>query len=65
MVINVNRTSEPMKIINNGVDYAKQIGVDKFFDHFIVNHADDMENAISSAPGGALMFMIQTHIETK
>ena len=63
MIININRELKPEKKINDGASYAKDIGADKFFEHFIVNHADDMDGAIKTAPGAALMFMIQTHIK--
>lgn len=45
----------------DGATYAKYIGADFFFEHFMVN--PDKEAAIKTAPASVLMFMIRTHIK--
>ena len=63
MLINIDRKYTPKKTITDGASYARYIGVDTFFEHFIEKHSDDMNGAIKTAPGSALMYMIQTHIK--
>ena len=65
MIINANRTGKTNWVINDHAEYAAKIGADKFFDHFVENEENykDMANAVDTAPGAALMFMVQTHID--
>lgn len=65
MIIDMNnrfkRFTSKFKV-NSASDYAKKVGAISFGEHFLQFKPDEMLDAIKTAPGTALLFMIQMNI---
>ena len=61
MIINVERNYNPTPRINNEYDYINKIGVRKFTSHFGQYKPKDYKEAVKTAPGSALAFMVESY----